>query len=375
MKTITILLIALNTIVSFGQSNSEDDISINNAQQDDTYRAGETIKVNAVIQGDLVMAGGNLIVNDSINGDLTAAGGELFLNSYVADDVRIAVGRVTIDSEIGDDLIVFGGEVILTENAIIHGNLKSFSGNIEMNGEVIGKLDVKGGNVIVDGEVRESSKLIGEEITIGSNAKFYNEVQYWNSDGDIDFKGSLVNTQAQFNEELEADASQLSIRSYGTKSLKLWGGYILSAFLAILFLHTLFRNTFPNAAEGLEGKWLKSFGFGLIYLVGIPLAVIIALLIAIGIPLSLFITAIFIFSLLFGHYIASLMVVYYFKHKKEKKWGFWSITLLALACTILLRLITMIPWVGILISVVVLAITYGALTLTAFRTKKELVKN
>ncbi|GAB5400565.1 MAG: hypothetical protein Aureis2KO_21500 [Aureisphaera sp.] len=375
MKTIATLFFALYAILSIGQTENTSAISISNLQQDDTYRAGETIEINAVIQGDMVMAGGNLVVNDSINGDLTAAGGELFLNSYVADDVRIAVGRATIDSEIGDDLVVFGGEVILTENAKIHGNLTCFAGNIEIHGNIVGKLDIKGADVLVDGTIHEASKVIAEDFTIGSNAKFHKEVEYWNSDGEIDFKNSLVNAEAQFNEDLEADASQLSLTSYGTKSLKLWVGYILSAFLAILFLHTLFRKTFPNAVEGLEGNWLKSFGFGLIYLVGIPLAVIIALLIAIGIPLSLFITAIFIFSLLFGHYIASLMVVYYFKHKKSKQWGFWSITLLALLCTILLRLITMIPWVGISLSVVVLTITYGALTLTAFRSKKELVKN
>jgi uncharacterized glyoxalase superfamily protein PhnB len=373
MKTITFLLISLCSMVSFGQEN-DGDILINKTQQDDTYRAGETIKVNAVVHGDLVIAGGKLIVNDSIYGDLTAAGGELFLNSYIADDVRIAVGRTTIDSEIGDDLFVFGGEVILTENAVIHGNLNCFAGNIEINGKVHGKLDIKGADVLINGTIRETSKIIGEEITIGSNAKFYKDVEYWYSDGEIDFKDSLVNTKAQFNEEFEADESQLSLTSFGTNSIKLWMFYILSSLLAILFLHALFRNTFSNAAEGLENNWLKNFGIGLIYLIGIPLAIIIALLIIIGIPLGLFITTIFIFSLLFGHYIAALMLVYYFKHKKEKQWGFWSITLLALLCTILLRLLTMIPFAGILLSVVVLAITYGALTLKVIRSKKKLVK-
>jgi len=375
MKTTTFLLIALCTMASFGQAGNEGDILINKTQQDDTYRAGETIVVNAVVQGDLVMAGGTLIVNDSINGDLTAAGGELLLNSYIADDVRIAVGRATIDSEVGDDLVVFGGEVILTENAIIQGNLICFAGNIEINGDVIGKLDIKGADVLINGTIRETSKIIAEDFSIGSNAKFFKDVEYWHSDGEMDFKNSLVNAKAQFNEDLEADESQFSLTSFGTKSLKSWGFYIMSAFLAILFLHALFRNTFSNAAEGLESNWLKSFGFGLIYLIGIPLAIIIALLITIGIPIGLFVTTIFIFSLLFGHYIAALMLVYYLKHKKEKQWGFWSITLLALLCAILLRLLTMIPLVGILLSVVVLAITYGALTLKAIHSKKELVKN
>ena len=375
MKTITFLLIALCSMVSFGQTENEGDILISKTQQDDTYRAGENIKVNAAIQGDLVIAGGNLIVNDSINGDLTAAGGELFLNSYIADDVRIAVGRATIDSEIGDDLVVFGGEVILTENAIIHGNLICFAGNIKINGEVIGKLDIKGADVLIDGTIRETSKIIGEDITIGSNAKFYKDVEYWNNEGEIDFKNSLVNTKAQFNEDLGEEESQLSLTSFGTTSFKLWVFYILSAFLVILVLHALFRNAFSSAVEGLEKNLLKSFGFGLIYLIGIPLLILLALLMIIGIPLGLFATVIFIFSLLFGHLIAALLVVYYFKYKKEKDWGFWSITFLALLCAIILRVLTIIPFAGILLSVVILSITYGALTLKVIHSKKQLVKN
>lgn len=375
MKTIAILLISLCSMVSFGQTENEGEIIINKVQPDDTYRAGEAIKVNAVVQGDLVIAGGNLIVNDSINGDLTAAGGELFLNSYIADDVRIAVGRVTIDSEIGDDLVVFGGEVILTENAIIQGNLKCFAGKIEINGDVIGKLEIKGADVLINGTIKETSKIIGEDISIGSNAKFHKGVEYWNSDGEIDFRNSLVNTKAQFNEDLGEERSELSLTTFGTTSFSLWIFYVLSAFLVILVLHALFKNTFSNAVEGLEHNWLKSFGFGLIYLIGIPLLIILALLMIIGIPLGLFATVIFIFSLLFGHLIAALLLVYYFKYKKEKNWGFWSVTFLALLCAVALRVLTIIPFAGILLSVVILSITYGALTLRVIQSKKQLVKN
>lgn len=375
MKTIKILLFALCSMVSFSQVDNEGDILINKAQQDDTYRAGETIKVNAVVQGDLVIAGRNLIVNDSINGDLTAAGGELFLNSYVADDVRIAVGRTTIDSEIGDDLIVFGGEVILTDNAIIHGNLICFAGNIEINGEVLGKVDIKGADVLINGTIRETSKITGEDITVGSNAKFYKDVEYWHSDDEIDFKDALVNAKAQFNEDLKEDASKLSLTTLGTNSLLSWVKYILSAFLGILVFHALFKHAFSTAVEGLENNWLKSFGFGLLYLIGIPLLIIVALLMIIGIPLGLFAAAIFIFSLLFGHFIAAILLAYYFKHKKDKNWGFWSITFLALLCAVILRVLTMIPFAGIILSVVILSITYGALTLKVIQSKKQLVKN
>ncbi|TBN04327.1 hypothetical protein EYD45_06825 [Hyunsoonleella flava] len=374
MKTIAILFIAFCSTISFGQTEKESDIVINNSQQDDTYRAGETIHVNAAIQGDLVTAGGKLIINDSIYEDFTAAGGELFLNDYIADDVRVAAGRITVDAEIGDDLVVFAGEVILTENAVVHGNLKCFAGNIEIHGDVMGNLDIKGADILIDGTVKETSKIVGEDITIGSNAKFHKEVQYWSSEGQMDFKDSLVNTEAYFDEDLGEEKSELSLISLGIASFSLWIFYVLSAFLVILVLHALFKNAFSNAVEGLQNNLLKSFGYGLIYLLGIPLLIVLALVVIIGIPIGLFITTIFIFSLLFGHLIAALLLVYYYKQKKEKDWGFWNITFLALGIAIILRLLTIIPFLGILLSVIILSITYGALTLNVIHSKKQFVK-
>lgn len=375
MKNLTIVILLLVSMLSFGQANDNKEILIDKAQPDDVYLAGEDIKVNAAVKGDLVIAGGTLTVNDSIHGDITGAGGELFLNSYIADDARIAVGRATIDAEIGDDLIVFGGEVVITENARINGKLVCFAGDITVNGEVIEGLDVRGGDVTINGTIQGPSKVTAEDITIGSNAKFYKDIEYWHSNAEIDFKESLVNAEAQFNEDLAAEQSQMSLTTFGTNSLKLWLTYILSSFLAILVLHALFRNAFSNAIDDLENSVLKSFGFGLIYLIGIPLMILLTFVIAIGIPLGLFATAVFVFSILFGHYVAALLVVYYVRHAKQKNWGFWSITLMALICAILLRVITMIPYAGILISVVIISITYGALTLNLLHPNKQTAIN
>ncbi len=374
MKALIFLLSILFSFGSFAQVDNESDVLINKAQSDDVYEAGETIKVSASVDGDLVIAGGKLTVNDSIKGDLTAAGGELFLNGYIADDVRIAVGRAIIDSEIGDDLVVFAGEIVLTENAKINGNLKCFAGKIEMDGEVLGKLDVKGTEVLVNGTVKETSKISGETITIGPNAKFYGPVDYWNSDGELDFEDALVNTEAHFNENLAEEQSDLSVTTLGTASLALWVFYVLSAFLVILVLHALFKSAFSKAVEDLEKNWLKSFAYGLIYLVGIPLMLLMAFLMIIGIPLGLFATGVFIFSLLLGHLVAALLLAYFYKNQKQKKWGFWGITFLALLFAVILRALTIIPFVGTLISIIILSISYGALTLKVINSKKELGK-
>ena len=369
----TCLLFALYSMACLSQVENSGEIHITDTQQDDTYSVGETVKVDAVVRGDLVIAGGSLTVNDSINGDLTAAGGELFLHGYVADDARIAVGRATIDSEIGDDLIIFGGEVTLTENAVVHGNLKCTGGKITLKGKVLGELNIKGSDVLIDGSVDGPSKLIVEDLAIGPKAQFFKEVTYYTEDGEIDFNRALVQTEAQFNEDLGEDTSDLSVTTLGTKSLKMWIFYVLSSFLVILVLHALFKEAFSNAVEELEHSWLKNFGVGLIYLIGIPIAILIAFLMVIGIPLGLFTAAVFIFSLLLGHMVGALLLTYYFRNKMDKTWDFWTVTLLAMLFVVILRVLTMIPYAGIVFSIIVLSITYGALTRKAIYSKRTAV--
>ena len=369
MKNLATLILTFFSLIAFGQFQAgEEEIVIDNVQTDDTYLAGETIKVNAAVRGDLVIAGANLTMNDSIYGDLTAAGGEISIAGPVGDDLRLAGGKITIDSEIGDDLVIFGGEVVITENAKINGKLVSYAGDLTMNGEVMQGLKVRGGEVAINGTIRGVSKIAGEEFTLGSNAQFHNDVEYWHSDGEINFNTALVDAEARFNEDLEDESS---VTSLGAKSLKDWVIYILSAFLGILVFHGLFRNAFANAVEGLEKKLLKSFGFGLIYLIGIPLAIILAFVITIGIRLGLLAAAIFIFSLVFGQVVAAILIAYYLRDRQDKNWGFWPVTFVALGIAIVLRLVGMIPYAGIAIAIIILSVTYGALTLQVFRAKRE----
>lgn len=89
-----------------------------------------------------------------------AAGGELFLNGYITDDARFATGRVTINSVIGHDLVIFGEEVIITENARIHVNLMCFVGNIQIKDQIIGKLGIEGADVLMDGIIKQTSKIL-----------------------------------------------------------------------------------------------------------------------------------------------------------------------------------------------------------------------
>lgn len=387
MKTRLFLIGLLCSLLSFGQHEPERDITVSERQNDDIYRAGENIIVDAQVDGDVVLAGSRITVRDSIYQDLIVAGGEIVVKGHVADDIRAAGGKLTIDSEVGDDVIVAGGEVLITKNAIIHGNLINFSGDIEMNGKVDGMIksyagDLKmngsigkeaalfGEEVIINGEIKGTSKIAAETISIGENAMFHGNVAYWSEGGEVDFKNSLMGKTASFDETLMGDQEEFSWKGFGIAALGFWIFYLFSAFLVILLLNWAFSDFFNSAATNFEQGFLKSLGYGLLYIFGLPLLIMITFVIVIGIPIGLFLSGFYLFSLLFGHLVTALLLSHYLRQRSDAKWSFWNVVLLALAIAAVFRLLTAIPILGWVLSLAIIAVGFGLLVLTFYEKRK-----
>lgn len=389
MRTLLLYLALLFSIITVGQHEMEKDITISEHQNDDIYRAGENINIDAQVNGDVVLAGSKITIRDSVYQDLIVAGGEIVVKGNVADDIRAAGGKLTIDAEVGDDVIVAGGEVFITKDAIIRGNLINFSGDIEMNGKVMGKVksysgdlringsiskdaELFGEEIRINGEIKGTSKIAAETITIGEKAMFHGNVAYWSENGEVDFKNSLMGVKANFDETLMGDREEFSWKGFGIAAIGFWIFYLFSAFLVILLLNWAFNNFFSMAADYLDKNLLKSLGYGTIYLFGLPLLVVITFVIVVGIPIGLFLGGFYIFSLLFGHLVTSLLFTHYLNKKSDKRWNFWTIGFLALGIAATIRLLTFIPFLGTLLSFVVIATGYGLVSYALLQKKVAL---
>ena len=390
MRTLLLYFGLFFTMTSLAQQQNREHITLSEKQNDDTYLAGETIQVEAPIIGDAVFAGGTITVKDTVYSDLLVAGGEITIKGYVVDDIRAAGGKLIIDSEVGDDVIVAGGEVFISKNAIIHGNLINFSGDIEMNGKVMGMVksysgelqmngsigeeaSLFGEEVVVNGEIIGASKIAAKRIIIGKNAQFRGNVAYWSEEGEIDFKNSLAGATASLDNSLIGNRDEFSLKGFGIAAFGLWMFYIFSAFLIIVLLNWSFNNFFKIAVDYFDKNAGKSLGYGLIYLFGLPLIILVTFITLIGIPVGLFFGGFYFFSLIFGHLVTAILLSHYLNNRSEKSWDFWTISLLALGIAATIRLLTFIPFLGGLLSLVVIAVGYG-LIIYALLQKKAALK-
>ncbi len=394
MKTLcSFLLCILNVCISqglLGQFKSGEQISIEETYEGDLYVAGGKVTISAPINGDLVTAGGDIFVYDSIQQDLIIAGGNILVEGAIGDDIRCAGGSVDIEGNVENDVLVFGGDVTIDRDAIVSGNLLVFGGKTRVLGDVRGSAKVMAGDVDISGDIGKDlevtsgqfslignvygSAFIGsDELFIDPKARIAGNLDYW-TDGPLDPMEEIVGGSITFDESLRPKGDGFDWRWGGAVFFILSVGYILAAFLVVLSLHLLFGKQFLAATTSWRTDIAKSFGYGMAYLLGTPILIVILLAIIIGIPIGLFLLSLYIFSLVFGIPIASLLFVNYFNESQDRKWNKGTVVIMALVTVVIIRFVILIPFVGWLIGLVIMAAAFGAFIESWVKARKELAK-
>ena len=342
------------------------------------YLAGGEIAVRAVIAGDLTAVGGNLFIQDSVYDDLLIGGGDIEISAYVGGDIRILGGTITLSGNVGGDVVITGGELKIMPGVHIGGDLLTTGGHVEINGTIMGQMvilggeidfrgkanqyaEFRGGTLLIDGEIMGTSLLQAEEISLGSDAVFHGDVEYWQRNGEIDFGNSLIDSIADYNEELEPDVGKIDWKYMGLGFLGFWIVRLVAISLLVLVAHGLFRKTFEQAGESILRQPMRNLGSGLLYLIGIPIVGLLLIILIVGIPLGTFTLVNYMFTLLFGHVLASLVFAQAVNIRYEKNWGSGMLLLVSILVFLVLKMIGWIPVLGTLVSLAVICLSFGAL--------------
>jgi len=371
-----ILFTALNSIAATFESGEYTTIS--RVVNDNLYIAGAGLTINAPIFGDLTAAANTLTINDSINEDVLAAAGDILIHSYIGDDATLFGGNVKILADIKGDLIIFGGNVQIAKEVVIEGDLIVFAGQCIMNGKVNGevriwgeevlfngiafdKVEIKADKININGIVFGNARLSANEIILEENAKFHDKVDYWQKEGEINFEPFMIDQQAKYDSELQLNSSQGNWKFFGIGILAFWIFYTLTVLLLIFIIGYLLQSIFEKAGEEINGHFVQNFAYGILYFIGLPIIALFSIVIIIGIPIGLVLLNLYVLSILFSYVVSSLALAYGFNHRYQKNWNKWQIILLAIVIFPFLKLLSIIPLVGILCMIIIVATVFGAL--------------
>lgn len=351
-------------------------VTINKPVYEDLYIAAGTITINAPIHGDLIVAGGTIYINDTIMKDLLLAGGNIRINGFIADDIRCAGGELTILKNIGGDLVITGGRVDIspsvqieggllisggevTANGVVRGEVRSAAGNLIFNGTALQNFDSRCDKLTINGSIRGNSVLAARQIIIGENAGFTGDVRYWNKAGNLNFRQTIQKGRAVYDPTLEFQTSKWYYLEHTSLLGLIW--YLATVFIFILLLQYLFSSTFTKAGSTVDHSLFRSLGFGLLFFIAVPVAIVALLVTIIGIPVGLILMMCYILLVLLATVISSLVFANWYNNRFKRNWTYWQITGSAFGTFILVKLVGLTPLLGWLVMILVASVAFGAI--------------
>jgi len=287
MKTVSFILLLNLAIVSFVKGGD--------------YRSGKAVRVNATdslstdllagaryvdilgyIDGDIYSGGQKINIEGEVTDNVMVCGQELAIRGKVGGMVMGCFESILIDGEVAGDVIVFGGEVRITERAHIKGSL--FVGTSAFyfeGGQIDGEIGGGAADVYLNGSVGKSVELEAGKVDFGPDyhAALGTELQL-----EKEMKGGNI------PEDLEIT---LKKKSAFYQSKFFYWSFI--AMLIVGFLITKFFKTFISELVNFASEdLLKNAGFGLLFLLIVPLVTIVLLILILTIPIALILLGLYI---------------------------------------------------------------------------------
>jgi hypothetical protein len=245
------------------------------------YIAARRVMFDARTTKDLNVAAANARIGGTVGGSVNVLAGSADITGSVGGSVHIAGGVVDVSGTIDGDLLVAGGNVRLTSQGTVRGDLIVTGGTITTQGTVDGS--VYGGvmNFTIDGPVGGDVHLQANDLNLSSDARISGELRYQSTqDADIDNPAAISGQVTRTNDAPWQGVDNGAMRPLGLLMRTAWA-LVLGA--AIVALAPRLATRIAEHAE----PFLRPMVLGIVALVGIPLAAIIALLTVVGIPLGL----------------------------------------------------------------------------------------
>jgi hypothetical protein len=313
MRIISVMLLVLMSSGAMAlQTFTGDVVTIESPVNDDVFASGDVVNINAPVNSAVVVAG-TVNINSPVAGDVFAAGGDVALNSRVGGKVVTAGGNVNLGGSVDTNVVAAGGRVRILRGTTVGRDALIAGGDVSNDGAVAGNLTVRAGSFRNNGTagrvdyqrteppreegVREGFNFFGLLLTLGYFIIGLILLRY--------LPGLFI-------------AMDEEVRSSPLVKTLLGFVFIIAAFIAIIILA--------------------------ITVVGMPIAVITALLIIV----ALMLTGIFVsFSL--GRLIGGLL---------KQNLGTMALFVIGF---VVLNILFLLPFVGGLIGLISMSLGFGAM--------------
>lgn len=357
-----LLILMLPTLASAATFAEDKTLVVSSSTPDNTYLAGVSVTVSAPLPADLAAAGGTVTTYSPIGGDALIAAGTVHLQEAVGGDVRAAGARVTINAPVAGDIVAAGGTVTVTARAR---DVRLFGASVQATGGAQGPVTIYGADVTLAGDYAGDVEIIASDhLTIGPDTHIHGVLKY-NAPQQADIPassvidGGVTYTGSYAYVPTNAEAQKFAIAGAGV--------FFIVRALAIMVVAGLLAGLFPAFSEQLalriftrrhaRTSLLALLGFGL--LIATPVLILLLAVSFVGGGVALLLGSAYVLLVFLSYIYAGVLAGGAFRYLTTKR----SATLIswrdAIVGTLLLFILSSIPYLGGIVTLVALCLTLG----------------
>ncbi len=362
-----ILLLALICILSVSLGAAEyrsgNDIIVRSGDtvQTDLFTGARYLDVLGVVAGD-VYAGCEVVsIDGEVLDDVLTGCRNLVIKGRVADGVIVFAETILIDGQVDGDVLAFGKILRITERAHIKGNVYAGNGELRLEGGHIGgTLKGGAGKLYLNGHVSRYVELEAEDIDFGPDYKAKDGTRL-----------TLPKELSEYEVTNQPDNLEVTVKrhhAFYQTAFFYWSllALLIVGVLIITFFKDFSRDYLVHAREKLG----LNLGYGLLSLILTPIVIVILLILILTIPVSLILLAVYLILIYLSCVFAALYIGDYILSLFYKEERTNSLFLSLLIGVVLVSFLPEIPFIGWLISLIIVSFGMGSLLTYVWRLRQ-----
>jgi hypothetical protein len=253
----------------------------------DLLAGGRAVVIRDAVPGDVIVAGGSIEFSGSAGGDYLGAGGQQQIAGRVAGSVRAAGGEVWLRAPVERNATLAGGRIEHGREGEIAGNVYLVGGEVQVLGSVDGFLHATGGTVVLDGGVGDDVRLQAGRLHVGPSARIGGFLRY-----SVEPDNVTIDPGAEIAGQVIA-LPPPKRPAFWALRIAWHFGFLVAGAVAVALLPALVA----AASQALRRRPWAAVGFGLLWIIGVPILAGVLANTVVGIPLALIAVALYVISL------------------------------------------------------------------------------
>lgn len=325
----------------------------------DLLGGGSNVSVSDSVAGDVIIAGRQLGFSGIAGGDYLGAGGVQAIGGRVVGDVRAAGREVLLSGRVGENVTAAGEQVAVGEGAAIEGNAYLAGRRVRVDGRIDGSLRAAGQAIVLDGPIDGSVDVRGGSLRVGPEARITGDLVY-----KVPAEETVIDPAAQIGGTMTARPTPQG-PPVGLLRALLMVGFLVAGAVVVALL----AGTAGAAEAALRARPAAALGWGVAWVVLVPLGVGMIAMTLIGLPLAAILLVLYLISVYLGRAVIALWL-----GRMLVRGGSWQgrgrLVGAFLVGGVILLLVCLIPILGGLVMVLATLFGLGALAV-AHRRRRE----